>query len=841
MNDLGGIAVKTFMLVSVILLCVCVLGSTIELREWEVWNQSELWNAIWCSVTVRNERGDFITNLRAEDFIMTETIYDAEEREIATRRVVFNNKFYQFNGQGFWEESVNSEKLDIVFLIDNTGSMKKHIEDIKAELKEFLARLYENKTDFRIVIAEYEINNEPEWAYPNLDKPARRFYGPLMKDEIEDQVNSIWAAHESWYLQWGYDAFLWTLNLDWRKDAKKIVVVITDVLTDSVHGPNWSYDSGCITSPFAVHLAMTERNIHLYYCQPKEDQMMKTTELRENYSEKVNPLVKKMNFDFLLKINPLTKKLSWPFDQNEIELSQSAVVESKYYFAWVSDFSNLSSTQKKSAKKVVVSIRRFGEQNATTFEFYPVKNPEGRLAKRTTSLIVHLTDEAGNPLENEDVGMRLYKSLGNAGRVDSVSADHYQQNDQNSTVRFRSVPLGKYFYIIKSYSTFSGYYNQIGYYSTGWITVDSDEPMELNLAAQTIYKEVSIYRLRGLVEEFKNMEIATQDLIAMVVEVENWLDRLLSDGSIDNAELEATIRMSFGLGVLVNCSQYAIVEFERSVEDITQITQKVVNMISKAKEIVEELNQAKDLMISASRTFLDILTANWSGAAAKVTVEFLVQKVVSYVENELLDDVIDAVLDKLVETMFDPEELVAYMNQSIRKGAEQGSQLAEQQKEHANFVQNSLITPIFVELINNEIGELLKAGDEFLNGSYAKPFNLSERSSAMKTTFRQFTTQHMQELYRDACRHLRDQKSLDNWQNTLTVLSETLPLITEFLKLFEFEYPEFKPLRQTLETLYEVFDDIRALTTTYELALKINHLRSMLPIVKSVADSSFAK
>ena len=97
------------------------------------------------------------------------------------------------------------------------------------------------------------------------------------------------------------------------------MVVITDVYTDSVYGPNWYFSSGCVTSVRAVDLALKEKGMELYYCQPKEGEMAKT-ELQECFSPKVNLKVKESNFDELEKINGRVKRLSWPFDQSEIEL-----------------------------------------------------------------------------------------------------------------------------------------------------------------------------------------------------------------------------------------------------------------------------------------------------------------------------------------------------------------------------------------------------------------------------------------------------------------------------------------------------------------------------------------
>ncbi|AEH51334.1 vWA domain-containing protein [Pseudothermotoga thermarum] len=297
------------LVLAVVLTTIFAFGSNLVLRDHEVWDRHDYWNRIYCAVTVKSDSSNLVTDLRLQDFVITESAYDDEGNVLITCNASFDNPSYQFDGPGFWEESVNSDKLDIVFLIDSTGSMEEHIDNIKKQLRIFIKRLAEQYTNFRMVIAVYETDEMPRWP------DGRRvyfFYGPMMKEELEYQIEKLTTGGEWWNFQWGYDAFLWTLDLPWRDDARKIVVIITDVFTDSVHGPNWYFAHGCSSSPYAVDMAMREKNIHLYFCQPDEENMAKT-ELSENFSEMVNPKVREANFDILLKLNDLTKKLSWPF------------------------------------------------------------------------------------------------------------------------------------------------------------------------------------------------------------------------------------------------------------------------------------------------------------------------------------------------------------------------------------------------------------------------------------------------------------------------------------------------------------------------------------------------
>ncbi|ABV33655.1 MULTISPECIES: vWA domain-containing protein [Pseudothermotoga] len=171
-----------------------LLAREISLREFELWDRDGLVNSIWCSVTVKDGLS-FVPDLSLNNFEITETAYDKYGDLIEERPVSFDNIYYQFDGEGFWEKSVNSDKLDIVFLIDCTGSMYERMEEIKEELLKFVDRLRANNTDFRIVVAEYSVEDEPGWPSGN---EADRFLGPAMINEIKHEIQELGTAGEGW-------------------------------------------------------------------------------------------------------------------------------------------------------------------------------------------------------------------------------------------------------------------------------------------------------------------------------------------------------------------------------------------------------------------------------------------------------------------------------------------------------------------------------------------------------------------------------------------------------------------------------------------------------------------
>lgn len=76
---------------------------------------------------------------------------------------------------------------------------------------------------------------------------------------------------------------------------------------------------------------------------------------------------------------------------------------------------------------------------------------------------------------------------------------------------------------------------------------------------------------------------------------------------------------------------------------------------------------------------------------------------------------------------------------------------------------------------------------------------------------------------------------MDNWADALQVFKDTIPLIVEFLELFEVRYPELSDVKKALETLADALNTINAMTRTYEMALKIDHLTTLTERAQKIA------
>ena len=101
-----------------------------------------------------------------------------------------------------------------------------------------------------------------------------RFYDCMEVNELRKEVKSIcYTGTEWWSPTTAYDALLFTPWLGFREEARKISIIITDIIPQTVYGNFW-YAGGCTaTTLSAAQWFLQETGIELYYClNPDQDE-----------------------------------------------------------------------------------------------------------------------------------------------------------------------------------------------------------------------------------------------------------------------------------------------------------------------------------------------------------------------------------------------------------------------------------------------------------------------------------------------------------------------------------------------------------------------------------------
>ncbi|WP_371806183.1 VWA domain-containing protein [Candidatus Lokiarchaeum ossiferum] len=115
----------------------------------------------------------------------------------------------------------NAESLDVVFLIDGSGSMTDEINEVKSKVKDMVNTLYFNVSSVRIGIIFFGNTRYDENPY-NDDRNVLDLTSDV--DSIQSFIDP-WTAGGGWE-PWG-DALRYLKQLDWQSSAR-LAILITD-------------------------------------------------------------------------------------------------------------------------------------------------------------------------------------------------------------------------------------------------------------------------------------------------------------------------------------------------------------------------------------------------------------------------------------------------------------------------------------------------------------------------------------------------------------------------------------------------------------------------------------
>ncbi len=132
------------------------------------------------------------------------------------------------------DHSVNSvikettnDGIDLCFLVDTTSSMGDDIENTKVNMEEILLSLSEKCGDYRVALVDYR--DFPERTYDSDDYPAKIQLGfSNDNDAILNAIKALTLGYGGDNKETVYSGIEQALSLDWRANAKKVIIVLGD-------------------------------------------------------------------------------------------------------------------------------------------------------------------------------------------------------------------------------------------------------------------------------------------------------------------------------------------------------------------------------------------------------------------------------------------------------------------------------------------------------------------------------------------------------------------------------------------------------------------------------------
>jgi len=618
------------------------------INDYKLWDRGG--DQVWASVSLKNAAGDLVWGRTLVDFELYETLLDDHGVEVAgPTPITFDEPSYQFDGPGFWERTITEEKLDIVFIVDGSGTMDDEMPEIRDELHDFVDRLQSHHVDFRMAaICDEWLPNSHD-IYPSDNNTPFPFSGVMEAAEIHDWIDSLVTAGEWWEPNTGYDSLMLATTFDWRTDpdVRKVIVLITDTVPQSVYGTFWYLDSTAANRT-AAELALTGKGFDVYYSQPatKAEVMVHggmNLYTNVDYNPKAG-CTQLSSGEWDCGFATIGSRLDWPFDQTQITVSGSTpVIDSQYYFAWRSSISDSSTPPDHTVK---ITIRTDDPDNASeilkqSFSYVPVVE--------TTDLYVNLSNVIGATI-TEDVTVDVYYKMGDRShRIDWG----YQNTTTPGEINYNLLPVGDYTLSV-SYGYGDYQYEVLYYEGHTPITVPSGgTTTDFELA--TGAADIELAKARGLVKDLKHWGVTDKHFAGFAEDAESWLDGREQNG-IDWTDMERIKRFYVALSGYVNASGYAAVEAKRLTEDFEQILLKFRDIIERVRGLNEDSMVVLGISLTEAIARWD-LVASGEIIGAKVSVEalkaFAEEKLVPLLIDEIINLIPALPYKSLLSTMVD--------------------------------------------------------------------------------------------------------------------------------------------------------------------------------------------
>jgi len=651
---------RFFCLVILIILIFCGVNawsSELVLHEHNYLGEyfDEGYAETFVSFSLKDNQGQWISGLKLEDVQISESIISKTEDRIAGPYVVdiaLQKENEDTQEAGLRERSVSAEKMDIVFLIDGSGTISKAMPGIEQEIQRLIDRLLEAHVDFRIAMV---IFNEVPILCDYF-----RFYDCMEVDKLREEVESICQTGTEWWSPTtAYDALLFTPWLDFREEARKISVIITDITPQTVYGSYW-YAGGCTaTTLSAVKWFLQETGIELYYClNPDQD-----TDLEYYTDPDINPRAgdTQSGFAALEKMGlalPLGEP-DWPFLQKNISFTSSPIVNSCYYLSWQTLLPEKSIELPGDIQDYYIEI---------TLQVKDPDNPEQTLSKtynyplkkQVSSLKMEVTDSQGRPID----GLVAYLDypIGN-WRKNYL----YQLPINNGLLEVEEIPIGKYFLIITSggggeEDDASDRYSEVDYIYRQWIDVPP-EGLELKIQIPLLWRDGELAKAYGLIKDLGELKFSHAPFEEFTNHAESWLKELDEKG-LTIEDLVRIRRFYVPLSGYNNINEYAYWENRGAINSFSEIVRNFHQIMAKIRELQDSLETDLEEQLASIPLEIayDILTAG-GFTELKESLELAVEELVDYLKNEFSPLLFSKILEQIPDSPYKP--IIKSMMQSI--------------------------------------------------------------------------------------------------------------------------------------------------------------------------------
>ena len=592
------------------------------------WEQGHL----WCSVTVRDAEGALVTGLTRDAFRLTEEVAGLGRTE-----VTLGSTERSFEEPGFWERSVTADRIDLLFLVDDSFTMDETLAQLQLELHALLDGLLARRVDFRLGFIQYDNH----FAGSQIE-PLR---GPMAEPGLRAAIDDVTSRGEWWSPSTTFDALLLgnagdADGLAWRDDAEHVLVVVTDSFSSSAYGSIWYTGWATNAVQAAVHELLGAHPARVYYTQPGWAGVEGTDPSNDGYADS------DFNPDGLARagLETLGAPLPWPFAADDLladlALSSTDVVDSRYYLAWTSGLELLRAA---TGTSVAIDIEVTLPDGALA-----VKGSQPAvLAEADLELAVH--DPRGGPVN--DATVILLREMG-----DLTQELYWDVDVADGRATVPRVLEGDWLLRIATLVPYD--YDELRWFVEERFAFDPAGTRSRDVTAAMPDAVHELARARGLLADIAAWAPADRPFADFAADARRWLDGLETAG-LDAVEMERLKRFNVGLAGYVNSLGYGEALVDGAVQDFVDAARLL-------RELFRRLQESNDELES------DVFSLDTLVLLATYLAQLDLDALEKWLEEEALVEAIKTiVLEELVP------RAIEYMLDLIREGVDNGDLAAD--------------------------------------------------------------------------------------------------------------------------------------------------------------------
>ncbi len=589
------------------------------------WDRGKL----WCSASVQDAAGAWATGLPQASFTVREALAGG-----APLAASFAEPEHQFDGPGFWERSVTGELIDLVFVVDHSGTMEEQMPAIRTELQRVVDALVARRADFRMGVITTD-NLLPDYHVVPM-------HGPMAVPELRAGIDAITVETGEWWVPSAlYDGVLLAVDnpadgLATRPAARKVMVVLSDSISQSIYGAIWYAGWTSTASLAAVHRLQELYDLELYFATPAHAGVEGTDPSNEQYADgDFNPYAIERG-----KLGTAAAELAWPFVASELSSRLGpppvGVVDARYYFAWRSGHA-LEAAGAGEALRVELDARLPSGELLTGAVELPALLPQSELT-------LALTDAGLAPLD--DATVVLTREMG-----DRAAPLYWDVAVSDGQAVIPAALAGAYRLEVLQTSLpgYDGVHDRV--YHRAELTVAA--PTSSYAALVPLADAgLELSKAHGMLDDIGRWGLSHRPYVDFVAEARAWLDALALDG-LDRTEMERLRRFNAGLAGYANTLGYADVEVRSATEDFVDAVMILLELIQR---ITEEDGETSETLTSAiTLALLDIyLATDQTTAVDQEALEGGAEEAVNELIDELKPLCVDAIESALEEWVDNP-------------------------------------------------------------------------------------------------------------------------------------------------------------------------------------------